>query len=383
MKKLFIYIIFLLITGGCKEKYLPSITSPSTGYLVVEGFINSGQEPTSISLTRTTRLFDSVNIIYEHNAVVNIESENHQTFPLYENGNGVYVSSFLSLNNNEKYHLTIKTQDGKEYVSDFATVKRTPAIDSISWKRENGGVKIYINTHDPQNNTRYYQWKYEETWEFHATYYSSLYFVYDRNNTPIGVAYRNADQSVDTTIHKCWNTVNSTNINLGSSEKLSADVIHLPLISIEPASVKLSVLYSINIRQYALSHEAYLFFQKIQKNTEGVGSIFDAQPSELQGNIHCINNPSEIVVGYIDISEEKIQRIFISNAELPGWNYSTRCAFITIDNNPDSLRKYGIGLHPTVPVQVGLGITKFDATPEEHCMNCTLTGSNVRPSFWP
>ena len=184
-------------------------------------------------------------------------------------------------------------------------------------------------------------------------------------------------------IHKCWNTVNSTNINLGSSEKLSEDLIYLPLIYIEPGSEKLSVLYSINVRQYALSHEAYLFFQKIKKNTEQVGSIFDAQPSELQGNIHCLTNPAEIVVGYVDISEEKIQRIFISNAELPGWDYRTRCAFITIDNNPDSIQKYGTGLYPTVPVSVGLGIKTFNATPEESCMNCTLTGSNVRPSYWP
>ena len=385
MKKLFIYILFLIIAAGCKEKYLPPVQSPNTGYLVVEGFINSGQEPTSITLTRTTKLYDSVNIIYEHNAVVNIEGENQESFPLSETGNGVYRSSSLNLNKNEKYRLKIMTQDGKEYASDFASVKSTPDIDSISWKRENGGVKIYVNTHDPQNNTRYYHWKYEETWEFHSTYYSSLYYFFDQNSLPIGVAFRNANQSVDTTIHKCWNTVNSTNINLGSSEKLSEDVIYLPLVYIEPASVKLSVLYSINVRQYALSHDAYLFFQRIKKNTENVGSIFDAQPSELQGNIHCITNPTEVVIGYIDISEEKQKRIFISNDELPGWNYSQSCSQIILDNQPDSLKKYGSGLSPTVVFSLGPfgSVKQFYATPDEHCMNCTLTGSNIRPSFWP
>src|SRR5437868_2694951 len=73
MKKIFIYLIFFII-AGCKEKYLSPVTSPSTGYLVAEGFINSGQEPTSITLSRSIRLIDSVNILYEHNAVVNIES---------------------------------------------------------------------------------------------------------------------------------------------------------------------------------------------------------------------------------------------------------------------------------------------------------------------
>ena len=117
----------------------------------------------------------------------------------------------------------------------------------------------------------------------------------------------------------------------------------MPLLFIEPASEKLSVLYSINVKQYALSHEAYLFFEKVKKNTEQVGSVFDPQPSELQGNIHCITIPDEMVVGYVDILEEKTQRIFISNAMLPGWNYRAHCRVFKIDNNPDSIRKYGIG----------------------------------------
>ena len=145
------------------------------------------------------------------------------------------------------------------------------------------------------------------------------------------------------------------------------------------------MLYSIHIRQYALSRNAYLFYQTIKKNTEQLGSIFDAQPTELTGNIHCVTNPGEIVIGFVDISEEKDKRIFIKNDEVPGWNYRTNCAEAIIDNQPDSLRRNGVGLHPTVPVSIGPfgAIVKFYATPEINCIDCTLTGSNVRPSFWP
>ncbi len=159
----------------------------------------------------------------------------------------------------------------------------------------------------------------------------------------------------------------------------------MPLVHIEPASVELSVLYSINVRQYALSHEAYIFFQKVKKNTESLGSIFDAQPSDLQGNIHCVTDPSEIVVGYIDISEEKIKRIFINNSELPGWGYSQGCVQTIVDNQPDSILKYGVGLSPMVPTALGPfgSIVKFSATPDQNCIDCTLKGTNVRPFFWP
>jgi hypothetical protein len=205
MKKLFLYISFLImIIPGCKEKYLPPITSPDTGYLVVEGYISSGPQPTNILLSRTTKLYDSIQIQYEHNAAVNVEGENQETFLLYENGNGVYLSPTpLNLNSNSKYRLHIRTQDNKEYTSDFVPFKHTPAIDSISWQRENGGLKIYVNTHDDQNNTRYYQLKYEETWEIHSAYKSALKYLIDPDGKPIGLGWRDpVTHGDDTTIYK-------------------------------------------------------------------------------------------------------------------------------------------------------------------------------------
>jgi hypothetical protein len=370
---------------GCREKYLPAITSSSSDYLVVEGFISSSQQPTSILLTRTTRLYDSVNVVQEHNAVVNIESENNETFPLYETGNGVYTSFPLNLNSNVKYRLSIKTKDSKEYVSDFVKVKYTPDIDSISWTRENGGIKLYINTHDSQNATRYYQWDYSETWEIHSAYVSSLKYEIDPlTGDLIGLAFRNPfTQAVDTTIFKCWRRNSSTTFILGSSERLTMDKIYLPILFIEPASEKLGVLYSINVTQHALSQEAYLFLQKIKKNTEQLGSLFDPQPSELQGNIHCITKPDELVIGYIDISEQKERRIFISNTQLPGWNYNPDCNLKTIANQRDSILNFGIGLSPTLPNKTfGPAIISFFAS-SKSCVDCTLSGTNIKPSFWP
>jgi len=37
------------------------------------------------------------------------------------------------------------------------------------WQRENDGLRLYANARDPQNDTKYYQWKYEETWEIHSS----------------------------------------------------------------------------------------------------------------------------------------------------------------------------------------------------------------------
>ncbi|MEP7252499.1 MAG: DUF4249 domain-containing protein [Ginsengibacter sp.] len=385
MKNILTFFMLLFFICGCKEKFTTRIPSPATGYLVVEGFINSGVDPTTITLSRSVKLYDDVNFISENNAVVNIESETNEIFPLSELVNGTYISGSLSLDKTKKYRLQIRTQDNKDYVSDFASVQYTPDIDSVNWVRGNDGVKLFVNTHDPLNNTKYYKWDYEETWEFKAPYYSSLVYLYDATGTPFKVDFKNPYHTVDTTVHTCWNTNNSTNINIGSSEKLSEDVIHLPLVNIEPASVKLSVLYSMNVRQYALSRQAYSFYQKIKKNTESLGSIFDAQPSDLTGNIHCTTDPAEIVIGYIDISEEKTKRIFIRSDEVPGWGYATRCAQVIIDNQPDSILRHGLNMWPTIPFALdGFGgVLQYYATAELSCVDCTVDGTNVKPSFWP
>jgi len=373
-----------MVFYSCKDIYDPLIETKTTGLLVVEGFINSGQGPTTIHLSRSSGLDDAA-LKPELGAQVDVEGEDGSDFPLVENGNGEYNDAQLTLNNGVQYRLHIRTTDGKQYTSDYTPVKYTPLIDSITWQRENDGLRLYTNGRDPQNDTKYYQWKYEETWEIHSTYNNKLMYFTDPVTTiPTAVAYKYPDKSDDTTIYKCWNTLNSSAIILGSTEKLTSDVVYLPVQYIEPHSEKLSVLYSINLRQYAISKDDYLFLQKMKKNTEQLGTPFDPQPSEISGNIHCLTDPNETVIGYVEITQEQLKRIFISNSQVPDWNYDPDCVFIEVANNRDSIAKYGVDLMPTLVSKENpfIGIVSFFAAPP-HCVDCTLRGAHQKPDFWP
>jgi hypothetical protein len=376
--------MLVLLLAQCKQEYDPHIEAKTTGLLVVEGFINSGVGATTIHLSRSSSLEDTV-LKPEFSAQVNVEGEDGSSFTLFGNGNGEYTNSQLTLTDGVNYRLYIRTTDGKEYVSDYTPVKYTPLIDSITWQRENDGLRIYANAHDPQNASKYYQWKYEETWEIHSAYWSSLTYAIDPvTGSPVGVQFKYRDHHDDTTIYQCWNTVLSSSITLGSTEKLTSDVVFLPVQYIEPHSEKLSILYSINLRQYAISHDEYLFLQKMKKNTEQLGTIFDPQPSEISGNIHCLTDPNETVVGFVEVSQEQVQRIFISASQVPDWNYNPGCTTIQIDNNPDSIQQYGIGLVPTLASALDpLGgiISFYASTPP--CVDCTTRGIHQKPDFWP
>src|SRR3954466_12869051 len=105
MKRWCFLILVAVLFFTCKEAYNPPIASPATGYLVVEGFINSGNGVSTVTLTRTTKLEDAVTTIYEDGAQVNIEDEEGAIYPLNWGNNGVYISDSLFLNSANKYRL--------------------------------------------------------------------------------------------------------------------------------------------------------------------------------------------------------------------------------------------------------------------------------------
>jgi hypothetical protein len=376
-RALFFFLVLLAVS--CKEKFDSPAPPIDTGYLVIEGVINNDGDTTNIKLSRTASLNDNTRR-YETDAIVHLEDDHNNSLLLTDNnGIGTYTITNLHLDNSYNYRLNIKTANGEEYKSDFVPIKNNPPIDSINWVQEEQGVRLFINTHDPQNNTRYYQWEYNETWEFH-TLYSDCKYVPLADPRDLNVVHRDVN---DPQIFKCWKSKPSSLILLGSSAKLEQDIIHLPLIFIPNADEKLSVMYSILVKQYAWSKEGYEFLDRMRKNTESVGSIFDAQPSELNSNFHCVSNPSQPVIGFFNICTIREKRIFIDSKDLSHWNFRLPCNRIAVVNNPDSIRAAGaVYMLPTVSKLEVTSIIEFYAS-EASCVDCRLTGTNVKPDYWP
>ncbi len=385
-----------LIFTSCKKPYNPQVVSSGVSYLVVEGTINSGSDSTIIRLSSTVNLSNKNTAAPLGKCTLTVESDQNATFPLKEIIPGKYVALSLNLDNSKKYRLRIKTVDGRQYVSDFVEVVNSPPIDSINYVIGPNGLTIYSSTHDPKNSTRYYRWDYQETWIIHSTFTS--YFKSD------GINIQPRDMKNDN-IYECWANNASTDIILGSSQKLSQDIIaNNPITAIASTSEKLGIKYSILVRQYALTKDAFLFWENLKKNTEQLGGIFDAQPTEGKTNIHSISDPQEPVVGYISVGTTSNQRIFITNQQLPAWNIPINDPTCRLDTflykyaNPPTFRDtvnqvtlylngkgayasyipvQGVGNNPKNPA-IPLG---YSAAPPS-CVDCTLRGTNKQPAFW-
>ena len=377
---------------SCKQAYTPPAITSSGSYLVVEGVINNSSDSTIIKLSNTVNISDSVSSLPVLHATVAVQGDQNVTYPLTEKSNGSYFTTNLNLDNAHKYRLIITTTDKKQYYSDYTPVLNSPPLDSVYYTLSNNRVNINTATHDANNTIKFYRWDYKETWIIR-----SAYFSYYKSNGDT-VLPRDV---VNDNVYQCWAHYNSSTIVLNSTAKLNESILTNNIITFFPQnSEKLGNRYSILVKQYALSTDAYNFWTNLKKNTEKLGSIFDAQPSQINGNIHCLTNPAEPVIGYISVGSVATKRIYIDHEQLP--IIATDFPFSDCVVNPLLYKYYPPG-SKTYENQIAMFINykkgKFspliplDAIYKDNkivgytastpfCADCTLRGTNRKPDFW-
>jgi hypothetical protein len=250
-------------------------------------------------------------------------------------------------------------------------VVSTPPIDSVGYFIKNSSVQLYVSTHDATNKARYYRWDYAETWQFHSEY-SSLLRV---DTTTHQIVYRSPDRQITS----CFANDVSPAVLLTSTANLGTDIIDRNLLtSIPLTSEKIETEYSILVKQYALTADAFRFYTILKKNTEELGGIFGALPSVQTGNIHCVSNPAIPVIGYITATNMESKRIFILNKDLPATPtiYPYDCEIDTAKSLNDLITPP----YSYIPIST---TPKGDLLySSRQCVDCTLRGTTQIPPFW-
>jgi hypothetical protein len=395
--KFILPVLAILVYIACKKPFNSPVVSTNYNYLVVEGNINSG-DSTIFKLSRTQAVGNKDQFKAELKAIVTIKSNQNISYTLVETGSGNYKMGPVTLDKTQTYSLFIKTSNGETYQSDFVPFKITPPIDSIYYQVADTALQFYVNTHDPQNNTHYYRWDYQETWSYVANE-RSYYKVKNGVISPF-----NPDS-----IFTCYKFAPSKSVYVANTSQLSQDVVaKQPLGVTGPGSQKISHIYSFLLSQYALTGDGIAYFTELKKNSEQLGSIFDAQPTTTLGNIRCINNPAEPVIGFINASTISKKRIIVNVnafglssfrlgiAHYFGPPFDSDCVLDTLSTLPKisfptrSTQLFFNGFY--IPVNVVIiyppGASQPDTIglsyAQRTCVDCRLMGgTNVKPSFFP
>lgn len=355
---------------GCKEKYLPEIKDNNVNYLVVEGLINIGTDSTIFTLSRTFKLNNNPIEAPEKGAIVQVESDAGVTYVLPELIKaGRYGRPPLGADPTKKCRLRIRTMDNREYLSDFVESETSPPFD-LNFDIKNDALNFYISTHDPAGKSIYYQHSYVETWEYH----SPIRSIYKIENGSDAVVLRKFPEDDITT---CWRILPSSNIVLSSTANLLGGHLAGKLItSVSGTSPKLAVEYSILVKQIVLTPDGFKFFETLRNNTENIGSIFDAQPSQMFfGNVRSTTDPAETVIGFVSAGTVFEKRLLIQVSDLP-----VEWLKVSLDLECEE------SINPISALRVNKRFIPIDAlrgTELLRCVDCRLQGgSTQRPSYW-
>jgi hypothetical protein len=377
-------VALILAISACLEPYNAPDVKEIADFLVVDGFLNATDGSATVRLSHTIQLANDDSFPFEEGAQVAVKSENGAVMTLIEQDSGRYTADGMVIDPLLKYQLSVLTDNGEEYFSDFAKVTETPAIDSLSWSQVKDGLQVYAGTHDNTGNSRYYRWSYVETWEHHAPFLSGYKVV---NNT---VIYREPNEF----FFECYKSAPSTTIMVESTERLDADVVsEFPIVYIPRVSDRISVMYHIKVQQRVIEKKEFEFWDDLERVTETLGGLFDSQPYEIIGNVHNLTNPEAPVLGYFSAGKVANKEMFIDYNDLTrdlqkrpfhGCMLDTVCIF----NDPARQCRFTISTLPGKTYLIGSlsesGVIWGFTTASEPCSDCRKDGGSLeKPAFWP
>ncbi|MDH5608623.1 MAG: DUF4249 domain-containing protein [Cyclobacteriaceae bacterium] len=376
-------LIFSLLLGSC---ILPYDFNPENYQrsLVVDGSL------TNETKAHTVRLFYTQPIdspVYQPatQAVVSITDGDGVVTYLTETYTGTYqtMSDFSGVAG-QTYQLTVETADGRSYQTRPVTLLLSPPIDSLYMRYEylpsdethhnEGGIQFFVDSHDDTGNTRYFRYDWEETYRIQVPFPS----LYDNNlvyrTSPLGTCYQ-------TNVSKSFHFATAT----GTGQTRVAE---FPIHFVFQYEQQLRTRYSLKVKQYAISDEAYQYFQHLNKNNEGSGSLFDQQQGAIIGNVFSVDDASEIVLGYFEVAGVSERREFYNPRDLPPPfrvpPYLYHCPYNDIIISSFDSVDYYLNTNPfllvymvstfTPPVGVYLA--------SRECADCSWYASTIKPDFW-
>lgn len=195
------------------------------------------------------------------------------------------------------YRLHVKVYDtDKEYVSAWKTASPAPVVDDISFIRDADSTNVHValSAHS-DDGCQYFRWTYRETWKYHADYLA--YYAFDDSDTTVVEL-----PDVDYSTYWCWAEKSSNEIDLCATTDLTSDrLVNHKFLKFSRSSHRFHERYRISIELRTISADAYRYLANLKLVSNYTGSLFSANPSDVTGNITCLDDPEEMVIGYIDV----------------------------------------------------------------------------------
>ena len=336
------FIILTILVSSCIDIYEPQIKT-NKDFLVFEGGITDEAGPYKVSITHSHVFNSQQQYDPEINATCEIIDDSGLIESMFELTPGVYYTKDASFTGEtgKSYYLHVLTKDGKEFRSKPEKLLPAKPIDSLYVSRKaneyiytdlsgdqstkvDDGYEIYLNVNGHSTQGAYYRFDGTTTLQ-----YSVIYTV-----------------GINPYLTFCWqNHRLSTDILILETHSMQQDIYDgfpLSFFTKDTSQFKFltnrygsGIPYAISlvgwvsrIKQYCISEDYYLFLERLRNQLSGQDRIFDPAIDQVTGNITCISEPLQAVLGYFSVSSVSERSIY--------FYYSTnKFTQKILDSNPD------------------------------------------------
>jgi len=295
----FLAVFIFTFFYSCLERIELEGDPPNPDSIFIFGSLRADESDQQIVIERV-RPFDTNKKIPVSNAVVS----------LFKNGNkigeystrpdepGIYrLQNFeADTMTDNHYHVEVLLGE-KTYRSAPESVPELIPIDSSSHEyisRE--AISIYAHTAIDRTKPRWMRWTVDE-------------LVISPENTDCGppitfICYYTPDILLEDIV--LWETNGNT-----------ADRLDFFLVHTEPIRDRFEYhsRHYFNVYQFAISESAYTYWQTLRSVITLEGTVFDKPPASVRGNFININDTSELVLGYFEVTRVDTARSFTFPSE--------------------------------------------------------------------
>jgi len=312
MKSEKLYMILCLIVGmmlsGCIDEFDADIPTEDSDLLVVEGTIYS-ERMNVFTLSYTQPINSSSAPRMVMGAKVSVRGTDGSEY-VAQQTDGNYSTYIGPLDPDVEYYLHIET-DGDVYESEPQKPLRTEKITDVRGVQDTpeSNIDVLITPDAPfePGKANYYSWTYDETWEVHSDYRTTVRYDIEQMKAVID-AYQFPWRG--------WKDATSTTIMVGASSNYEDQRIRrLKIYDIGYYNEeRMYYRYSGLVHQRSISKAEYEYELARRQASSEMGGLFTPQPSSLPTNIRCLTSQKH-VIGFVGCALNTSEYRFFLDAE--------------------------------------------------------------------
>ncbi len=242
------------------------------------------------------------------------------------------------------YQLEVITPDQKTIKSLPGILAKAPRMSDISHSvakrttidfngRQVQTKNIFIKSHvlfEAAAAKPFLRWRTSGEYEFHEPSFISAKYCYVKEPEP-----------------------DLNKLNIYSPNRLSGNLLANQEIVYLDLDTRFSFMYCFHIQMFSMNEQEYLYWRNISDVLTNDGTLYDAPPGNVKGNLFNPDDGEEQIIGYFSVSGISTTRYFVSTQSLGGDFVQPPCGFGNRNN----------------PV----------------CANCLVLKNSTltKPSYWP